>query len=323
MPNQPDETEFLGQATILISANTVPALGTANRSTRERLTPVPFFARFHKPGAPVPPGGLVADYGLKARLLSEPEQRAVLAWIVSGARDFYAAGSPAPLPAAVLALKAHIFRDQDEFADFFDDNTIAGPAGSITRQDLRRLAEAHFGAMSKATEMKLAAAVKLRRDKSVGEGGATRRWVGLSVKPGAAAILGAMRSKATTVAPALRLVVSQPAPASTTALAQGPTPEESAAEFSLVMPDRLADPCPCDEEEEAARWAAYEAMGLRDRSAASQITEQARPPGGGRTIPEGGWSRLPPAGRANPVRRADRPSSPAQPMHVPGSPAGG
>ena len=70
MPNQPDETEFLAQATIIISANTVPALGTTNRSTRERLTSVPFFARFHKPGEPVPVGGLVADYGLN-RLLKK------------------------------------------------------------------------------------------------------------------------------------------------------------------------------------------------------------------------------------------------------------
>lgn len=67
MPNQPDEIEFPAQATVLISANTVPALGTANRSTRERLTPVPFFARFYKPGEPMPADGLRADYDLKAR----------------------------------------------------------------------------------------------------------------------------------------------------------------------------------------------------------------------------------------------------------------
>src|SRR5690606_14411455 len=108
---------------------------------------------------------------------------------------------------------------------------------------------------------KLAAAMKARHYQPAGADSATRRWSGLSVKPGAAAILGAMRSKATTVAPALRLVVSQPAPASTTALVQGAIPDEWAAEFSLVMPDSLADPCPPDEEEEAARWAAYEAMG--------------------------------------------------------------
>lgn len=271
MPNQPDETEFPAQATIMISTNTVPALGTANRSTRERLTPVPFFARFHKPGEPVPPGGLVADYGLKARLLSEPEQRAVLAWIVSGARDFYAAGTPAPLPAAVLALKAHIFRDQDEFADFLDDNTIADPAGSITRQDLRRLAEGHFGLMNRAADMRLAAAMKALRHESVGTDSATRRWLGLSVKSGAAAILGPMRSKMTTVAPVLRVVASQAAPvpvrgsASATvaveaeAIAMGATRDDWDAAFAPDAGD-LTDPCPPDAEEMAARWAAFEAI---------------------------------------------------------------
>lgn len=260
MPNQPDEVEFPAQATIIISANTVPALGTANRSTRERLTPVPFFARFHKPGEPVPAGGMVADYGLKARLLSEPEQRAVLAWVVSGARDFHTAGTPAPLPAAVLALKAHIFRDQDEFADFLDDNSVADPAGSISRHDLRRLAEAYSGPMSRAGEMKLAAAMRARGYRSEGSDSATRRWVGLSAKAGAAAILGTMRSKATTVAaPALRLVASQAAP--TAASAQGTTRAEWDAEFSPVIPDDPSDPYPRDEEEEAARWAAYEEMG--------------------------------------------------------------
>ena len=262
MPNQPDETEFLAQATIIISANTVPALGTTNRSTRERLTSVPFFARFHKPGEPVPVGGLVADYGLKARLLSEPEQRAVLAWIVSGARDFYAAGTPAPLPAAVLALKAHIFRDQDEFADFLDDNTVADPAGSISRQDLRRLADAYFGPMNRAGEMKLAAAMKARHYEAAGADSTARRWTGLSVKPSAVAILGTMRSKATTVAPALRIVRSQarPVPIMVAAPSLGSTRAEWDSAFSSDADD-LTDPCPPEEEEEAARWVAYQAMG--------------------------------------------------------------
>jgi putative DNA primase/helicase len=274
MPNQPDEIEFPAQATIIISTNTVPALGTANRSTRERLIPVPFFARFYKPGEPMPADGRPADYDLKARLLSEREQRAVLAWIVSGARDFYATGTPAPLPAAVLALKAHIFRQQDEFAEFLDDSTLADPAGSITRQDLRRLAEAHFGPMNRAAEMRLAAAMKARRYESVGADSAARRWVGVSVKTGAAAILGTMRSKATTVAPALRVVVSQAAPVPAPALvpvlavptAMGATHAEWDAAFAADA-DALTDPCPLDAEEEAARlaWLANAAIGGQPR----------------------------------------------------------
>lgn len=261
MPNQPDEIEFPAQATIVISTNTVPDLGTANRSTRERLTPVPFFARFHKPGELVPVGGMVADYGLKARLLSDPEQRAVLAWIVSGARDFYATGTPAPLPATVLALKAHIFREQDEFAEFLDDNTVADPAGSITRHDLRRLAETYFGPMNRAAEMRLASAMKARRHQSVGTDSSTRRWVGLSVKSGAAAILGTMRSKATTVAPTLRVVVSQPASMSTPTTAAVPVLAvpipmgATHAEWTTAFAADTDDPCPLDAEEEAARWA--------------------------------------------------------------------
>lgn len=269
MPNQTDELEFPAQATIIISTNTVPALGTENRSTRERLTPVPFFARFHKPGEPVPVGGLIADYGLKNRLLSEPEQRAVLAWIVSGARDFYAIGTPAPLPQSVLELKAYIFREQDEFAEFLEDNTIGDPVGSISRRDLRRLAEAHFGTMNRAAEMKLAAAMKSRGYQSLGSDGASRRWAGLSVKSGAAAILGAMRSKETTVAPALRVVASRdsvepnPTPAQLRAVPNAMTASDDGWGILAEPPADLVDR-PLDPEEEAARRAWQERECIRE-----------------------------------------------------------
>lgn len=178
------------------------------------------------------------------------------------------AWAPAPLPPAVLALKAHIFRDQDEFAEFLDDNTIADPAGSVSRQDLRRLAEAHFRQMNRAAEMRLAAAMKARRYEAVGADSLSRRWLGLSVRPGAAAFLGVSRLRVTTVAATLRLVVPQATPHASPAsnvtraptLGMGATREEWDAAFADDFGD-LTDPCSQDPEETAARWAAYEAMG--------------------------------------------------------------
>lgn len=88
-----DTVEWSSTHSILISTNYLPVISETDHGTWRRLALVTFPYKFLKPGQrPAGPHELPGDPGLRQRLTDgKAQQEAVLAWLVEGARRWYAA----------------------------------------------------------------------------------------------------------------------------------------------------------------------------------------------------------------------------------------
>lgn len=95
-----DNFEFMPSHTLIVATNFRPLVRDTDKGTWRRLALVPF-TKTYGTGA----GETPVDRHLRGRLESGAAgaDEAVLAWLVMGARDWYAKGSLTPLPAQVQA----------------------------------------------------------------------------------------------------------------------------------------------------------------------------------------------------------------------------
>ena len=135
--------------TLVVSTNYQPLITETDHGTWRRLALVSFPYRFRKPSEPLEhehdrPG----DPGLRGRLQHGTEQlEAVLAWLVGGARVFYAAldhGLPVPLPPRVEGDTRAWRREADVIAGFIDEHMAFDPAAHVAAVDLLRVFTDHL-----------------------------------------------------------------------------------------------------------------------------------------------------------------------------------
>lgn len=123
-PHGDQAIEFVNQAAMWFSMNTVPRFKTWDKATRVRLTPFPFTQTFWDPGC-APEGEPEKEIGLKEWLESAEGQKALALYAVRGAVRFYElnAGRPGNFPdsAAVSSLRDQILNTANPFSDMFEE----------------------------------------------------------------------------------------------------------------------------------------------------------------------------------------------------------
>src|SRR5690606_37895765 len=86
-----DYFQFQPSHQIIVATNHRPAVNASDYASWRRLKLVPF-PRTYRPDHEAKPGDLIADRGLRARLGRPAQRNAVLAWVVTGAVEWYRAG---------------------------------------------------------------------------------------------------------------------------------------------------------------------------------------------------------------------------------------
>lgn len=137
-----DDVEFETTHTMWINTNHMPQVATTDHGTWRRLVAVPWPYRFRKPGEPMESeNDREGDLTLRPTLIDSPEadvMAAVLAWVVTGAMRWYAAGRISPsAPAAVTAASAAWQEDSNVALQFIRDYLIDDPNGFVPAADLK------------------------------------------------------------------------------------------------------------------------------------------------------------------------------------------
>jgi len=122
-----DSRGFSSTLTLFITTNHLPQVAETDHGTWRRLLHLAMPYRYV-----LPPTGLTrrdrrADEDLKARMLrgDSGQHEAVLAWLVAGARPFYAAGHRmTPAPASIIAASAAWRRSEDRVYGFLDADCV-------------------------------------------------------------------------------------------------------------------------------------------------------------------------------------------------------
>ncbi len=124
--------EFSATHTLALTTNNLPTVTETDHGTWRRLRLVPFDVTY--PDA-------TKDVTLRDRVLHDPEvQEAVLAWMVSGARDWFRSGRRLPaVPASISAATKEWREEGDLLFSFLPRYLVSDPAGFV---ELRTLLEA-------------------------------------------------------------------------------------------------------------------------------------------------------------------------------------
>lgn len=130
-----DDVTFECTHTLFLSTNHLPVVAETDHGTWRRLALVRFPLRYVKAGVPLAgPDDRRGDPQLRTRLKRDP---AVLAWIVEGARRWYASGAGAiPEPAAVTAATAAWRGESDLIVGFVADHLTVDPGAHVSAEDL-------------------------------------------------------------------------------------------------------------------------------------------------------------------------------------------
>lgn len=118
-----NEFTFSPTHTLILATNHLPKIHSTDRGTWRRLMTVPFEKRIAE-DKPV-----IRNY---AKQLQEREGAAILAWIIEGARKFYAAGCDIELPGAVLRATEEYQQNEDRIENFLEDRCEKGPGYSVS-----------------------------------------------------------------------------------------------------------------------------------------------------------------------------------------------
>lgn len=133
-----DNVTFPTTHTMWINTNHLPQVTATDDGTWRRLVSVPWPYRFT--ANPAEPHERQGDRTLRPRLVDQPTDNvsaAVLAWVVAGAAQWYAAERVMPEhPEAVLSSSMAWRQDADVALQFAQEHLVADPAGFITPSDL-------------------------------------------------------------------------------------------------------------------------------------------------------------------------------------------
>lgn len=133
-----DEVEWVSSHTLMMTSNYRPRVTETDDGTWRRLALLVFPLRYRKPHeATQTPYDRPADLSLRPRLLAGDDDRAsaVLAWLVEGARRWYAEGE-APMPPSVAADTDAWRREADEIRSFLTDTVEFDPNARALSSDL-------------------------------------------------------------------------------------------------------------------------------------------------------------------------------------------
>ncbi len=122
-----DSRGFSSTLTLFITTNHLPQVAETDHGTWRRLLHLAMPYRYVLPPADLSRRDRRADEDLKARMLrgDSGQHEAVLAWLVAGARPFYAAGHRmTPAPASIIAASAAWRRSEDRVYGFLDADCV-------------------------------------------------------------------------------------------------------------------------------------------------------------------------------------------------------
>lgn len=134
-----DFITFANQSTLLVNTNYRPSVVETDHGTWRRLLQLTFPLTYHKPGkAVVGPLDVEGDATLKQRVAADPEvHRAVLAWLVEGARRWYDLGRILPgAPDSVDADTRQWRESNDVLFGFSQENLTPDPESHVMSQEL-------------------------------------------------------------------------------------------------------------------------------------------------------------------------------------------
>lgn len=125
---------------LFLNTNHPPTMGDTGDGAWRRLTRIDFPYRYRKPDEQIEgPQDRWGDPRLKQALGSREGLEALLAWIVAGAREMYAAGSveeSGPQPASVQASMKQWREESDDLLRFIGQEMTFVPGGLVPRSDM-------------------------------------------------------------------------------------------------------------------------------------------------------------------------------------------
>ncbi len=122
-----DSRGFSSSLTLFITTNHLPQVAESDHGSWRRLLHLAMPYRYVLPPADLSRRDRRADEDLKARMLrgDSGQHEAVLAWLVAGARPFYAAGHRmTPAPASIVGASAAWRRSEDRVYGFLDADCV-------------------------------------------------------------------------------------------------------------------------------------------------------------------------------------------------------
>ncbi|MFD1716723.1 phage/plasmid primase, P4 family [Georgenia deserti] len=131
--------EFVASHTLFVTTNSLPTVTEGDHGSWRRLLLTRFPYRFRKPGEPIEgPDDRRGDPNLRPTIARSPEvHRAVLAWIVDGARQWYAAGEVLPTPPPSIEADMLAWRRQaDLILAFLTDVMVPDRESAVLAQEL-------------------------------------------------------------------------------------------------------------------------------------------------------------------------------------------
>lgn len=256
-----DSRGFACLLSLFVTTNHLPQVVEAEHGTWRRLLHLAMPYRYVLPPAELGRQDRRADEDLKARLRrgDSGQHEAVLAWLVAGARHFYAAGHRmTPAPASVTEATAAWRRNEDRVYGFLDEHcalaadryvhadelwqayrdyaTAQGRHPGNAAEFAKRLAEHDLIAKSGVTKRKKLAADHLLSTRRLGPPtGSFHAWLGLAFKADPQASDLHDSGYSGLGKPFLGILPARKVP---------PDPEYPESESSLRAPDAAAGP-PC------------------------------------------------------------------------------
>lgn len=162
--------EFTPQGKIVIAANHLPGVNATDHAIRRRLKVVPFRACFKD---------AAVDKALKTKLRAEAD--GILAWMVEGAKTWYAGGLREPK--AVTSATAAFFDAMDQVGEFLADrmSTTSGKNVSIAGLYEAYATWANENGEDPLSRFKLSG-ILLAKGFEKGKSNDVRTWKGLSLR---------------------------------------------------------------------------------------------------------------------------------------------
>jgi len=135
-----DSTEFDATHSLFLSTQFRPEVNETDHGTWRRLASLTFPVRWRKPWQALElPQDRYGDPGLRDRMKegASGQHEAILAWLVDGARRWYAAGKVMPrVPDSVQAETDRWRAESDSLSAYLSERVVADPDGWITSRDL-------------------------------------------------------------------------------------------------------------------------------------------------------------------------------------------
>lgn len=134
-----DSVTFDATHSLFVSTNYRPLIEETDHGTWRRLRLVRFPYTFRKPHEPLTgPNDRRGDPGLRQRLAADPDAgAAVLAWMVEGARRWYAAGTVMPEPPARVVADTKAWRgESDQVLAYMADRLVFDPGSHVLATEL-------------------------------------------------------------------------------------------------------------------------------------------------------------------------------------------